>query len=150
MHLYHSSKTCERTELCPWPQYLTEVNVQPLYPRYPTEGLVDSRSDMNKQKVKKVKSKAIPVTCRGGPHGCETSRLPRFLDSRLTDGCDVVSTWRAGSPLPQGRFLVLTSVRGWVDHRAIMRLKRLDRLKNPVALSGIEAATFQLVTYCLN
>jgi hypothetical protein len=34
-------------------------------------------------------SKAIPVTGRGGPYGCETSRLPHFLDNRLTDGGEV-------------------------------------------------------------
>jgi hypothetical protein len=39
----------------------------------------------------KEKGKAIPVTSRGGPWGCETSRLPHFLDSRLTDGDEVVS-----------------------------------------------------------
>jgi hypothetical protein len=32
------------------------------------------------------KGKAIPVTGRGGPRGCETSKLPHFLDNRLTDG----------------------------------------------------------------
>jgi hypothetical protein len=34
----------------------------------------------------KVKGKAIPVTGRGSSQGCETSRLPHFLDIRLTDG----------------------------------------------------------------
>jgi hypothetical protein len=34
----------------------------------------------------KVKGKVIPVTGLGGPYGCETSRLPHFLDNRLTDG----------------------------------------------------------------
>jgi hypothetical protein len=29
------------------------------------------------------KGKVIPVTGRGGPQGCETSRLPQFLDNRL-------------------------------------------------------------------
>jgi hypothetical protein len=33
-----------------------------------------------------VNAKAIPVTGREGPEGCETSRLPHFLDNRLTDG----------------------------------------------------------------
>jgi hypothetical protein len=37
------------------------------------------------------KGKAIPVTDRGGLQGCETSRLPQFLDSRLTDGGEIVS-----------------------------------------------------------
>jgi hypothetical protein len=38
--------------------------------------------------------KAIPVTGRGGPQGCETPRLPYFLDNRLTDGGEVVSLTR--------------------------------------------------------
>jgi hypothetical protein len=57
------------------------------------------------------KSKAIPVTDRGGPQGYETSRLPHFLDNRLTDVVRL-STLRVGLPLPPGRFLVLISVRG--------------------------------------
>jgi hypothetical protein len=32
-----------------------------------------------------------PVTGRGGPYGCETSRLPHFLESGLTDDGEVVS-----------------------------------------------------------
>jgi hypothetical protein len=39
-------------------------------------------------------SKAIPVPGRGGPLGCETSRLPRLLDNRLTNGGEVVSLTR--------------------------------------------------------
>jgi hypothetical protein len=39
----------------------------------------------------KVLGKAIPVTGHEGPEGCETSRLPHFLDSQLTDGGQVVS-----------------------------------------------------------
>jgi hypothetical protein len=35
--------------------------------------------------------KALPLTGREGPLGCETSRLPHFLDNRLTDGGEVVS-----------------------------------------------------------
>jgi hypothetical protein len=38
-----------------------------------------------------VKGKAIPVTGRGGLYGSEISRLPHFLDNRLTDGGEVVS-----------------------------------------------------------
>jgi hypothetical protein len=44
-------------------------------------------------------SKVIPVTGHGGPYGCETSRLPHFLDSRLTDGGKVVSFTNRGSPV---------------------------------------------------
>jgi hypothetical protein len=40
------------------------------------------------------KSKAIPVTGREGPYGCERLRLPHLLDNRLTDGGKVVSLTR--------------------------------------------------------
>jgi hypothetical protein len=42
--------------------------------------------------TQKQKGKAIPVTGRGGPYGCETSRLSHFLDNRLTDGGEVSLT----------------------------------------------------------
>jgi hypothetical protein len=38
--------------------------------------------------------KSIPVTGRGRPWGCETSRFPHFLDNRLTRGGKVVSLTR--------------------------------------------------------
>jgi hypothetical protein len=40
------------------------------------------------------KGKSIPVRGRGGPYDCETSRLPHFLDNRLTVGGEVVSLTR--------------------------------------------------------
>jgi hypothetical protein len=63
----------------------------------------------------KGKGKAIPVTDRGDPQGCETSRLPHIPENRLTDGGEVVrlTRWPAvPPPLPQGIFLVLILVRG--------------------------------------
>jgi hypothetical protein len=39
-----------------------------------------------KNSSSKQKDKGIPVTGRGGLHDYETSRLPHFLHSRLTDG----------------------------------------------------------------
>jgi hypothetical protein len=50
-----------------------------------------------------------------------------------------LSALRASRPLPPGRFLVLISVRGLVDPRAIVRLEGLGKLKNPVTSSGIES-----------
>jgi hypothetical protein len=44
--------------------------------------------------LKRQKGKSIPVTGRGGPLGCERSRLPYFLDNRFTDGGEVVSLTR--------------------------------------------------------
>jgi hypothetical protein len=41
-------------------------------------------------KGKKI-CKTIPVTDRGGPQSYETSRLPYFLDNRLTDGGEVAT-----------------------------------------------------------
>jgi hypothetical protein len=42
------------------------------------------------------------------------------------------SAVHAGPPLPQRRFLVLISARGWVDPRAIVRLEWLGQMKIPV------------------
>jgi hypothetical protein len=41
-----------------------------------------------------VKGKVTLVTGRGGPYGYETSKLPHFLDNRLTHGGEVVSLTR--------------------------------------------------------
>jgi hypothetical protein len=85
-----------------------------------------------------LKGKATPVTGRGGPYGCETSRLPHFLDIWLTDEGEVIFTrW---PPLSPGICLVLINVRGCVDPGVIVWLKGLGQLKNPVT-SGIEPAT---------
>jgi hypothetical protein len=46
-------------------------------------------------------TKAIPVTGHEGPWGCETSRLPHFLDNRLTDGGEDVSLTRRPPDTPQ-------------------------------------------------
>jgi hypothetical protein len=46
------------------------------------------QNDLYKMTVKKGK---IAVTGRGGPQGCETSRLPHVLDNWLTDDSKVVS-----------------------------------------------------------
>jgi hypothetical protein len=43
---------------------------------------------------------------------------------------------------PPGRFLVLISVRGWVDSRDIVRLEGLGQLENSMTSLEIEPATF--------
>jgi hypothetical protein len=53
-----------------------------------------------------------------------------------------LSALRTGRSLPPGRFLVLISVRGWVDPMITVRLKGLGQLKNPMISSGIESPIF--------
>jgi hypothetical protein len=50
-----------------------------------------------------------------------------------------------GHLLLPGRFLVLISVRGRINPRAIVWLEGLGKLKNPMTSSGIKSVTFQLV-----
>jgi hypothetical protein len=56
----------------------------------------------------KVKNKAIPVTGRGGPQNCETTKLPHSLDNRLTDGGELLSlTLAALYPLEHSWYSIL-------------------------------------------
>jgi hypothetical protein len=61
-----------------------------------------------------------------------------------------LSALHTGHFLPSGKFLVLISVRGWVDPKAIVQLEGLGQLKNPMTSLGIKPATFKLVAWCLN
>jgi hypothetical protein len=60
-----------------------------------------------------------------------------------------MSPLQKGTFTTQGIFLVLISVRGIVDPRAIVQLEVLCQWKTPVTPSGIKPVTFQLVAQSL-
>jgi hypothetical protein len=89
-----------------------------------------------------VKGKAVLLTSHEGPWGCERSMLLHLLDNRLTDGGEVVNLTRPPPLYCPGRFLVLISVRGWVDPRPIVPLG-LGKLKKSSDLIGIRTRDLQ-------
>jgi hypothetical protein len=80
--------------------------------------------------------KSLPVQTWTGPEGSRRLRLPGFSDSRHIK-VRRLSTLRTGRFYPQGRFLILISVQGWVRADA---LNQREISKTP---SGIETAVPQ-------
>ena len=98
-------------------------------------------------KIKCVKVKVKQSHYR--PWGFQEVEAPRFQDNWQMKVVRL-SALRTGRLYPQEIFLVLISVRGWVDPRAIVRPEGLCQWKIPVTPWGMEPPTFRLVTQCLN
>ena len=99
--------------------------------------------------------KSLPLSSKilnqtlAGPECSRRLRLPHFKTIRTWkwEGCQ---PYASATFTPQEIFLVLISVRGWFDPRAIVWPEGLSRWKFPMTLSGIEPTSLQLLLQYLN
>ena len=77
----------------------------------------------------KSKRKAIPLQAWTGPEGSRSLRLPDFktINTRRWKGCQPYSS---AAFTPQEIFLLLISVRGWINPRTIAAAWRIMSLNN--------------------
>jgi hypothetical protein len=92
--------------------------------------------------------KAVPLQAWSGPEGSKKLRFPDFMTPAQNGGKVVSLTHRPS--LPKEINLVLISVRGWVEPRAVVWPTGLCHWKISMTSLGIEPANSRFVAKCLN